>query len=370
MTGMKLKTMRPPRPDDGWRRTLPGSQPGKGRSRRRGAMVILVLFCLVVVFVGVAFAIDVAYMHATRAELRTATDAASRAGAEALGRTQNRQAAMEAAIETAARNMVAGKPLILRRSDIEFGKNRRAGSARFEFNPSSAAPDSVRVTGSRLKDSASGPVPLFFAPLFGVTSFQPVMESTASATTRDIALVLDVSGSMNTPSDSGTRLSALKEAVSVFIDEIQDSSPNTQMSLSVYSSSAQRLISLTDDLEQIRSRALELTAGGMTAIGEGLLAGSDSLEKDSNTRDFAAKTIVVMTDGNHNTGESPTISVAQAVARGQTVHTVTFSSGANQTLMQEVARLGGGIHEHADGNAELVEAFREIARTIAVMLIQ
>ena len=74
---------------------------------RRGAMVILVLVCLVIVFVGAAFAIDVAYMHSTRAELRTATDAASRAGAETLGRTQDMNAAIQAAIDTAARNTVA-----------------------------------------------------------------------------------------------------------------------------------------------------------------------------------------------------------------------------------------------------------------------
>ncbi len=194
------------------------------------------------------------------------------------------------------------------------------------------------------------------------------MNATASATTRDVALVLDVSGSMNLRSGGGTRLDALKNAVNVFIDEIQASSPNTNMSLSVYSSSARRIHALTEDLEQIRNTVNRLNAGGYTAIGLGLMAGSDSLEQDANARAFSAKTIVVMTDGNHNTGVAPNITVNTAVARGHTVHTVTFSSGANQGLMRDVAQLGGGIHEHADGNAELAEAFREIARTIAVML--
>jgi len=346
------------------------SRVGRGRHQRRGAMVVMILVCLVIVFVGAAFAIDVAYMHTTRAELRTATDAASRSGAETLGRTQDVDLATLAAIDAASRNLVAGQPLILRPGDIEFGKNNRVGNGRFQFNLNSDEPDSVRVTGSRTAGSASGPVRLFFAPLFGVTEFQPVMLSASSATTRDIALVLDVSGSMRRFTGSGSRLEALIEAVNVFIDEIEESSPNSQMSLSVYSSDARRILPLTDDLESIRDTVNDLDASGMTAIGEGLLAGSDSLVEDANARAFSAKTIVVMTDGNHNRGVSPVTTVNTAVARNQTVHTITFSAGANQALMRQVADIGGGIHVHADGNDELEDAFREIAKTIAVVLIQ
>jgi len=342
----------------------------QGRTERRGAMLILVLVTLVILFVGAAFAIDVAYMHTTRAELRTATDAASRAGAEALGRTQDRDLAIQAAIDAAARNQVAGAPLLLEASDILIGTNDRVGSDRFTFTEGGLLPDTVQVTGSRLDGSASGPVPLFFAPMFGVSNFQPVMTAASSATTRDIALVLDVSGSMNTSSGGGTRLTALIAAVNTFIDEIQASSPNSQMSLSVYSTSAAQVLQLTADLESLRSTVNALTAGGYNSIGEGLLTGSDSLVNDPNARPFASKTVVVMTDGNHNTGVGPDTAVSTAVARNQTVHTITFSSGANQTLMQTVADLGGGIHEHADNNAQLDEAFREIARTIAVVTIQ
>lgn len=340
------------------------------RSSRHGAMLIMVLVCLVIIFIGAAFAIDIAYMHSTRAELRTATDAASRAGAEALGRTQDREQAVQAAIAAASRNIVAGEPLVLRRSDIVIGTNGREGSGRFTFTPGGDTPDSVQVTGSRLAGSGSGPVNLFFGPLFGVTDFQPVMLAASSATTRDIALVLDVSGSMRARSGNGTRLSALIDAVNVFIDEIQASSPNTQMSLSVYSTSSQQLIELTSNLETVRSTVNNLRAAGLTAIGEGLLTGSNSLEQDANARPFASKTIVVMTDGNHNRGASPDVTVNTAVARDQTVHTITFSSGANQTLMRSVADIGGGIHVHADNNNELDEAFREIARTISVVTIQ
>jgi uncharacterized protein involved in propanediol utilization len=53
------------------------------------------------------------------------------------------------------------------------------------------------------------------------------------------------------------------------------------------------------------------------------------------------------------------------------VHTITFSNGANQALMQQVASAtNGGIHLHADSAADLAAAFRAIARTLSVTLVE
>jgi hypothetical protein len=38
--------------------------------------------------------------------------------------------------------------------------------------------------------------------------------------------------------------------------------------------------------------------------------------------------------------------------------------------MQDVARIGGGLHFHADDADDLEEAFREIARTLSVLLVE
>ncbi|MCA9133150.1 MAG: VWA domain-containing protein, partial [Planctomycetales bacterium] len=112
-------------------------------------------------------------------------------------------------------------------------------------------------------------------------------------------------------------------------------------------------------------------AGGLTAIGNALTMGSDSLVFDANNRSYAFKTVIVMTDGNHNTGPSPDVTVDTAVARGQTVHTITFSGGANQRLMGRVAAATqGGIHIHADDAEDLAAAFRAIARTLSVTLVE
>jgi Mg-chelatase subunit ChlD len=108
----------------------------------------------------------------------------------------------------------------------------------------------------------------------------------------------------------------------------------------------------------------------MTAIGEGLLMGSDAFQTDAMSRSFAEKTIILMTDGNHNTGQSPAETVLTAKARGDTVHCITFGAGANQTLMADVAIAGGGIYLHAPDGASLIDAFRQIARTLPILLTE
>ena len=80
--------------------------------------------------------------------------------------------------------------------------------------------------------------------------------------------------------------------------------------------------------------------------------------------------MIVMTDGQHNTGVHQFNVVSDVFNQNVTVHTVTFSRGANQGVMREVARRGGGIHVHADNNADLVQAFREIARQLALVLVE
>ena len=70
----------------------------RAKSRRTGAMLVLVAVTLIILLVTMAFTIDVAYMQLTRTELRTAIDAAARAGAESLSREQSTSKALAAAL--------------------------------------------------------------------------------------------------------------------------------------------------------------------------------------------------------------------------------------------------------------------------------
>ena len=93
----------------------------KRTKRRTGAILMLVAVCLPAVLVMIAMAIDVAWMQLARTELRTATDAASRAGAKVLGMTQDVDQARAAAVDAASRNVVAGESFVIEPGDVEIG---------------------------------------------------------------------------------------------------------------------------------------------------------------------------------------------------------------------------------------------------------
>lgn len=327
-------------------------------------MLVLIVFCLIVLFAMAALSIDIAYMHLTRAELRTATDAAARAGAEALGRLQDEQEAKEAAISFAARNTVAGDPLLLNEADVVLGSTQFI-DGRFQFVAGATPSNSIRVTGMRTADSRSGSIPLFFGQLMGQPEFQPVQNATAARVDVDIALVLDISGSMG----SNNRFEGLKNAVNVFVNELNSTPQDEFVSMSVYSSTALKAVPMTSNMTTIRNRLNDFRPGGMTAIGRGMQTGLTTYN-DPNARPFALRAMIVMTDGNHNTGINPRDVVPACLDENVKVHTITFSRGANQSLMRQVASAGGGIHLHANNNSQLAQAFRDIARQLSVMLIE
>ena len=74
-------------------------------------MLVLIAICLPLCIIMAAFAVDVAWMQLARTELRTATDAAARAGAKELSLSQSVPAARDRAKQAARRNKVAGEPL-------------------------------------------------------------------------------------------------------------------------------------------------------------------------------------------------------------------------------------------------------------------
>lgn len=128
------------------------------RTRRRGVMVILMLFLLVGLLAAAAFSVDVAYMQLVRTELRRATDAGARAGGEALSRTEDVDLARAAAKDAAARNTVAGQALVLEDADIVFGNSAQGDNGKWHFTAAAEPFNSVQVDGNRTANSATGNV--------------------------------------------------------------------------------------------------------------------------------------------------------------------------------------------------------------------
>jgi hypothetical protein len=359
-------------------------------------MMVLVAICLPLFVIMAAFAVDVAWMQLTRTELRTATDAASRAGAKTLSLVQTVPAARAAAKEAARRNRVAGTGLQLADSDIEFGQGQQATrTSRFAFTSGGTLLNAVRVTGRRTAGSTGGPVALFLGRVMGVPQFEPRQVATSTQLDRDLCVVVDRSGSMMQALDGGglpggscskphkdSRWAALNTAVLGFVDELDKTAQREQCSLVSYSSAGTGcgLTFTTSDInapldytyDLIRSEMARLSSKpvqGRTAISAGLDNGVRVLT-GARVRPFAVRTIVLMTDGLHNTGREPILSAREAAAAGITVHTVTFSDEADLARMRAVAEATGGQHFHAPDAKALERIFREIASTLPVMLTQ
>ncbi len=360
-------------------------------------MMVLVAVCLPLFLIMAAFAVDVAWMQLTRTELRTATDAASRAGAKTLSLAQSETLARAAAKDAARRNRVAGAPLALADRDIEIGRGVQATrNARFTFTAGGAQLNAVRVTGRRTTGSTGGPVALFLGRVMGVAQFQPQHVATSTQLDRDICLVVDRSGSMmeslnggrlpgnacDPPNPTRSRWGALHIAVAGFLDELDDTAQREQCGMASYSSAGSGCgitfttsdvnAGLAFDYRRIRSEMSRLSSQpvqGRTAISAGIDNGIRVLTS-AQIRPFAVRTMVVMTDGLHNTGREPILSAREAAAANITIHTVTFSSDADIPRMQAVAAATGGQHFHAPDAASLERIFREIASTLPVMLTE
>lgn len=142
-----------------------------------------------------AFAIDIGYIALARSQLQVAADSTALAAAAAINLER---AEMEAvARRYAEANFVTARPVQVDSSDIEYGS---WDTATRTFTPSASPGNAVRVT-TRADRSNGGEVPLFFGRIFNMMSVQQKASAVAVTNPRDIAFVVDLSGSMNYDTD-------------------------------------------------------------------------------------------------------------------------------------------------------------------------
>jgi Ca-activated chloride channel homolog len=387
-------------------------RPRASENRRRGAILILIALLLIVFFGMVAFYVDVAYMQLCRTQLRIATDAAARASGESLSREQDLDKARQAARDMAAEHIVAGLPLELADSDIIPGRATMQSDGHWDFDPAGEPVNGLQITGRRTNDSPSGSIALFFGKIFNVTDYETSQQAVVVRMDRDICLVVDRSSSMKLylndkvpnmstsdprfkepPRGVGkpqghhqkSRWAALVDAVKVFNDALTSTEQQEYVALVSFSSDGywagvwnnasdidQQLTSNPGLINAAMNKISARVFNGMTQISTGMDDAIALLTDPTRTRPFAAKTMIVLTDGNQNEGR-PVLSAAEdAAAAGITVHTITFGdkSAIDETEMQNVAEAGGGNYYHAPDEAALKAAFREIALTLPVLLTE
>lgn len=157
-------------------------------SRRRGTVIVLMALLMVFVLAMIAFAVDIGWIALVKSQLQVAADAGAHAGAGELGNGQT--IARNKAKAIAAANIAGAKTdyVTLDDNDVTFG-NWDSGSNTFVSGGSPG--NAVRVTARR------DALPLFFAKVIGISQWSVSATAVASVSPRDIAFVIDLSGSMN-----------------------------------------------------------------------------------------------------------------------------------------------------------------------------
>lgn len=458
---------------------------------RDGVIAPLFAFILPVLLIFSAFAINLAFMQLTTTQLKIASDAASHAGGRALSFHQDTDEAIEAMDRFARLNPVVGHTIVVPQDDehMQFGQ-AILSNGKYEFirHPKAVVDsDDSQVIVNSVRVFAEVDTPLAFRFQNADRTFNPIRNSITHQRDRDIAMVVDRSGSMleftdfpildavlanrlntsqisqfeynltnvgdgnrvykqyytnntlnemfqladildandhpladrarrsveyafsmqslmKTPKfqlnidDSNfasspelsvglrwndrlqngmvaaapthSRWRALADALNSFFEVLERTDQEEQVALIVFSHISEAESMLTSDYSSLREIIDEIVPVGGTQIGRGLEAGLKEVVdygnsgEPANSRRFAEKMIVVMTDGVQSpNGLSPVVVARDFKEQNPeaVIHTVTFGAGAEQSVMEEVANAGGGNHYHADDAGQLASEFREIA---------
>jgi hypothetical protein len=174
-------------------------------------------------------------------------------------------------------------------------------------------------------------------------------------------------------------ITALKNAVTVFLSYLQEVDTDDRLGLAVYTAADGTAVvesSLTSDFQSIEDISRQRQAGHydrFTNIGAGLQKAHEELT--NNARPGAFKLIILMTDGlpnrptNEATGTQFALDQAELCAQKHyPVVTISLGAGADAALMQQIADMTAGVHFNVPGGrpiAEVEEDLKEVFRKVA-----
>lgn len=391
--------------------------------QRHGAAHVLIAAMLFAFVLVAAMTVDFAYMQLIRTELRTATDAAAKAGAEALARTQDGNAAKAAAVQYAGLNKVGGRTYAITTNDVTLGRVTGQSNGTWTFTANATPFNSVRVNAKIGNGGITPAMNMFFAPALGHAPFSTSAQATAGQQEVEVCLCIDRSGSMmfdmtgnewsypspnpllysssyypdslwrnycSPPHTTASRWAVMRSAVNIFLDEAGQFQYPPRTALVTWSSAmdlpyhpytSYTLVDTDHNLPAAGSfvwstnrAAIEnvIATRSSRAIGGGttLSAGLDravSVLTGPNGRALSNKIIILLTDGQWNAGRDPVLAAQDAAAAGITVHCVSMLTSTQSTLTQ-VASITGGQYYATQNAAQLQQAFRDLAKQLPIVL--
>ncbi|MHB8930398.1 MAG: vWA domain-containing protein [Melioribacteraceae bacterium] len=193
----------------------------------------------------------------------------------------------------------------------------------------------------------------------------------------DIAMVLDISGSMLAEDFKPNRVEAAKKVIDDFIA----GRTNDRIGLVIFSGESFTQCPLTVDYSVLRGLLKEIHTGMIedgTAIGNAIANGVNRL-KDSKSK---SKVMILLTDGVNNRGEVDPLTAAQIAQKfGIRIYTVGVGTVGeapypfqtpfgvryqmvpveiDENILQQIAKITGGKYFRATDNRKLVHIYDEI----------
>lgn len=142
----------------------------------------------------------------------------------------------------------------------------------------------------------------------------------------DIAVALDISGSMSATDFQPNRFEAAKDVAGKFINGRE----NDNISLIVFAGESLSLLPLTNDRAALVNALQNVKLGDLhdgTAIGDGLSSAINRLLSGK----AKSKSIILLTDGTNNAGDVPP-STAAEIARQKGIKVYTIGVGTNGSV--------------------------------------
>jgi Ca-activated chloride channel family protein len=189
--------------------------------------------------------------------------------------------------------------------------------------------------------------------VLGVGAARPQASVAVPSSSATILLALDVSQSMCSTDVDPNRLTAAQAAAADFI-KAQPS--RARIGLVAFAGAAGLIVPPTDKTDDLLAALKGLTTSRGTAIGQAILTSLDAIAEidpsvsptgvdvpaSSRPSDYAASTIVVLTDGANTQGVEPRTAAEMAAARGVRVYTIGFGTTQPAPSVCDSSQLGDG----------------------------
>lgn len=193
-------------------------------------------------------------------------------------------------------------------------------------------------------------------------NWPPVKESAVVAqdlVASNYYLVFDGSGSMSDAGCSGSfaKIDVAKTAVRAFLEQVP---ADANVGLYVFDNGEQRerVALSTADRTRLQREVQAIDAGGGTPLRSAIKAGYQALQRQAQLQlGYGDYHLVVITDGEANSGEEPDAVVDQLLAESPvTLHTIGFCIGEGHSLN----RPGETVYRAANSPADLAKGLEAV----------